>query len=218
MVKKVLCAIAMVILAGAQISKADSINTLQGWDGYTGLDGVGETWAGSLFVARSLAQTFKVSSDARLNNMTFVVKDNEDQQSKLDVVVMEWGGSAPTGSVLYRTGPVKPTTDRNWTNLNVSLGNTLVHADTQYVAIVTTTPYMDNIQNNAMAAFAWDNYSDGSCWFHTAFGPNEELGTNWWQSAGAVDLGVIINYTPIPEPATMAMLAMGGVAIIRRRR
>jgi hypothetical protein len=214
----VMCAVALGAgLAVASPARADSINPLSGWDGGTALDGVGETWGGALWVARSLGQTFKVDSEARLNSMTFTVKDNEAQTSKLDVVVMEWDGSAPKGSVLYRTGPVTPTADRNWTSISVSLGNTVVHPDKDYVAIVTTSPYMDSVQNNAMAAFAWDNYSGGSCWFHTAFGPNEEL-TGSWTNIGVIDLGVSIDYTPVPEPATLAMLALGGAAVIRRRR
>jgi hypothetical protein len=212
------CAVAMVALVlPASMSRANSIDTLQGWDGGSGIDGVGETWGYSLWVARSLGQTFKVNSEARLNSMTFAVNDVESQKTKVDVVVMEWGGSAPTGSVLYRTGPVTSSQSSVYNTLTVSLGNTLVQPDKEYIAILTTSPYMDGIQNRAMVSFAWNNYADGSFFFHDGFAPNDEL-TGGWTNADVIDLGVRIDYTPVPEPTTMAMLAIGAVGIVRRRR
>jgi hypothetical protein len=215
----VTCAIALGVASPA---RADSVNTLSGWDGYTGIDGVGEYWAYSVWMSRSLAQTFKVTSpEARLNTMTFAVNDMapvyEAQATKMDVVVMEWSGSSPTGSVLYRTGPVVSPNGSAWSTMTVSLGNTLVQSDKEYIAILTTSNYMDGIQNKAMAAFAWDNYADGYMVFYDGFGPGDEL-TGSWTGIGSVDLGVVIDYTPIPEPATVSLLAIGAAGILRKRR
>jgi hypothetical protein len=218
-----ICAVVLVaILSTTSTSLADSVSTMSAWDHYTGIDQLGEAWAGGGWISRSYGQTFKVNApEARLNSFTFGVWDyapeREAQACTFEVAIMEWGGSGPTGSVLYKSQPLVSPNGSTWSIMTVPLGNVLVDGDKQYLAFLTATDFMDGVQSLAMVSWGWDSYSDGAMYFHTAFGPGDELRQDW-SSAGAVDMGFTLDYTPVPEPATMGLLALGGMAVIRRKR
>ena len=75
-----------------------------------------------------------------------------------------------------------------------------------------------------------DNFSNPTTEAFDQFGNSYDLATAFFTAGGApVDLSVGANtsaqdtfgganFTTIPEPATMALLGMGGIALIRRRR
>jgi hypothetical protein len=203
-------------------SQAASINTLSSWDGYTGINDLGEEWGGALWVSRSYGQTFKItSSDAKLNAITFGIWDYypvyASQTCKFEVCVSAWNGSQPTGQVLFRSAPLIPPNGSSWSTMTATMGNVPVTKDQQYIAFLTATNFMDGIQSPAaVSAVLNDVYADGAMFFHTAFGPGDEL-TSSWSSAGAIDMAFKLDYTNVPEPTTLLLLGLGA-AFARKRK
>ena len=57
-----------------------------------------------------------------------------------------------------------------------------------------------------------------SNWSGTVFGPDMPSELYWSSNTIAGLRKVVFNGTPVPEPTTMTLLAMGGLALLRRRR
>jgi hypothetical protein len=215
-------AVCAVAIALASPLRGDSIDTLSGWNGGSFIDGFGELEGGNPG-ATTFGQTFRLSANAQLKSVTFKTvgktPDPASQVCRFQTAVMAWDGSRPTGSSLYVSQPLTTSSGFYPTDtFNVSLGDTAVNGGKDYIMLFTATNFMDGIRSDAMLSFTDDVYSGGRFLANYGSSSFADLSTgNWWGSPTG-DVAMRLEYTPVPEPATVSLLALGGAAILRRRR
>ena len=86
------------------------------------------------------------------------------------------------------------------TSINLGVGSYFLH-----VGSIDVNPQGDR--------FVWADSATGN----NSFRVNFFDGNGWQTDAGAGDLAFKLTASPAPEPASLCMLALGGLALIRRR-
>ena len=113
------------------------------------------------------------------------------------------GHTAAASVVLGTFAPGAVKGDIGWYNLSAAVST--VNTD-QYQAVVTVTD-----PNAVVTTYTW---TDTGTARYTGAYPVGISGTNQWSVASRYD-----NWTvnPVPEPATLAFIVMGGLMLLRRR-
>jgi hypothetical protein len=202
---------------------SSSIDTLSGWTGAS-VGSFGDMANGGI-TATTFGQTFKITGgNARLGSVTFKVSDNAPltapQVSTFQTVLMQWNGTRPVGDPLFASGPLVTSGGfGTWDTFNVSLDDTEVAEDQEYVLFFTADNFLDHVRSDAAMASVGDIYGNGGFVSHAGEnGWNDLFASDWNTGAmGTTDLALRIEYQIIPEPASLMLLAFGGLALRMRR-
>lgn len=173
---------------------------------------------GAYWYAQSVADSFTLGVDSTIENIQFwgssenFVSPDLDNMPNFEINIFDsswnlvYSSSPATGSLTPTiTGGVNGLGGNEY-EMNFALSQAL-SAGTYYLNIGAV------LTDGGLDAWAWSNGSnDGNLHleFFDGFGFNE--------FAGAGDAAFVISGTPVPEPATMALLALGAGALAARRR
>jgi hypothetical protein len=172
-------------------------------------------------------QTFTVvASHPVLTGFTFFLDDQLDT----DVVdfaayVMAWDGSKATGPILFQSGALATTNNGGVGGdeaFPIDTGRLTLVPGQQYVAFFSASNYFNSITGTASVALVGlvDAYPGGTRVF-TNNGTNfAALTTTTWLDPGTVtdDASFVMTFEVVPEPASMSLLSLGALALLRRRR
>lgn len=212
--------IALSALALVAASQANtSIDTLSTWSGsdYVGSFGVTDT--------STYGQTFVVPNvETELLSYTFVLRSSNNPVSfhPFNFYLMGWDtvNGRATGSLLFKSGTLfSVDTNANQTftvgpKVNLVAGN-------KYVAFISTSEANRNVNWSAAQGYRSDApYNDGEFVFLNNGSDTSAWTNQTWNSFAPQDTAFHAEFcTPaVPEPASMTALAMGALALIRRKR
>ncbi len=172
---------------------------------------------------------------SEVNGVLFIEKSAQFQQGPVNgvfpsiVIQFQQVASPATTSIVIDDEIITNSTGTGWTDFHIGLVDTsggTVFNPVKTLAAGGTGPIHWTIAPFLQAAFSTDLLSldiwDGVL-------PN---GANWFPGSGAQDgqlwidltpnpnntASFVLVETPTPEPATLSLLALGGLALIRRRR
>ena len=150
------------------------------------------------------AQTIVATTDNILVNYTFGL-EGRATPGFIEFAVFEWGTTGPVGSSLFSTEVEWSTID----NVEISGINLLLNTGDMYGMVV------DLIGFGGQSVFFntnRDSYDGGNGWWRTG-------GGTWYEYSDYNHVFLAeFESTPVPEPATLGLLLLGGLARLRRRR
>jgi hypothetical protein len=207
----------------ADASPMTAMDTLSSWTGGVAAsfgDNAGLNPGGTTF-----GQTFRVGEgDGYLTSLSFVVQGyaphGAPEVCTFQSYIMAWNGSHPVGPVLYSSSPqVMPEGFFPTITFNLPLNNVGITADTDYVVFFTANNFLNGIRSDAAMGSVADIYPGGS--FVSQTGGNnfsDLLNLNWDPVApNFADLAIRLDFTPVPEPATLLLPALGALVWLWRR-
>jgi hypothetical protein len=214
---------AMPACRAAEPVPATAINTLASWAGGVAAsfgDVAGQNPGGTTF-----GQTFRVEEgDGFLSSLSFIVQGyaphGAPEVCTFQACIMAWNGSHPIGPVLYSSSPlVMPEGFFPTITFNLPLNNVGIIADTDYVVFFTANNFLNGIRSDAAMGSVADIYPGGSFVSQTGGNSfNDLLNQNWDPvAANFADLAVRLDFTPVPEPATLLLPALGALVWVWRR-
>ncbi|MHB8635337.1 MAG: PEP-CTERM sorting domain-containing protein [Fimbriimonadaceae bacterium] len=209
-------------LSGVMCSFAAFGQTL--WDQEPNTDGLGFfadgiSTNGSQHYQEAIADNFSISSASTVTNIEFwggsenFTTPTLSNFSAFDIYVYDasFNVVASTQSPIATLSPAD-TGNANVaggeiyafnlsTSINLQPGNYFLH-----VGSINVVPDSD--------AFVWADAVTGDNSFYV----NHFDGNGWVNQSGEGDLAFKLTGTPAPEPASLALLALGGIGLLRRRR
>ncbi len=148
------------------------------------------------------AQEFVVPTDNVLVDYRFEMSAPTSAQT-LTFGVYAFSASGPTGSALY-------TSTVSWTTAQVfqfSAINLTLTTGTQYFGVINFDGYSgESIHYNGNQT----SYSAGNGWWQDSAGA--------WSDFNGLNQKFRAEFHAVPEPASMAILGLGALALVRRRR
>jgi len=174
-------------------------------------------WGGAIHAGKYYAQTFTPSVGGPLDHVDFMV-DNffgpPDYPSTAQIV--ETVGGQPTGDVLGTVSFTAPAA--GWYSLDFAPEGVELTSGILYGIVLANDDPNYNSPPTLGCNISWggDPYAGGILWEWTPAGGWEYGGFGPGPHDGISDMA--FRTWMVPDPATFALLALGGLAAIRRRR
>lgn len=170
----------------------------------------------------SVGQSFIAPADPVLHHITLHLNEEGPpiQTVVYEVAVMGWAGDRAVGNVLFRSGVASTNGLGSIDIVSIDTGGIVLIPGEDYIVFVTTLGGSYSAENT-LHTFETDTnvYPGGNLFFHP--GPSDEpfeSVTHYaWFGWEESELATILEFEPIPEPTTAALLAVIGLALLRRR-
>jgi len=214
----------LIVLFIHRFASAEIIDTLSQWTGGS-LDSFGDL-AGNNPGAVTFGQTFILQEGpGYLTSVSFLVNDYYPSPASevctFKAYVMAWEGQRPTGPVLYESQPLTTSGSLfEYDTFTIGFNGPPLENDREYILFFSANEFLNGIRSDAAMACVLNIYPGGGFYEHWGgFSFSDLLTQDWRQSwADYVDLAVRIEVTTVPEPGTVLLLGLGGLATVRRRR
>ncbi len=212
------------ILAGVGLTSSAfaGITTVDNLTSWNGTDAISEFGVPD---TSTYGQTFVTpnATDTMLHTYEFKLHEIEGGIQDFNFYIMAWDGAKATGSVLYKSDSmfILPT-GRDYVDYVAAPELNLIDGQ-QYVAFISTVESNRSLGTNlAEQAFqtngSGDSYTGGAFVYLNTFEGNWTT-DNWNTTFAFGDTAFkAVFCNPVPEPASMAVLGMGAIALIRRRK
>lgn len=220
--RMVFCLLAVLLIQG--FASAEIIDTLSQWTGGS-LDSFGEL-SGNNPGAVTFGQTFTLQEGpGYLTSVSFSVLDYYPSPASdvctFKAYVMAWEGLRPTGPVLYESQPLTTSGSLfGYETFTIGFDGPPLGTDQEYILFFSANEFLNGIRSDAAMASVGNTYPGGGFYDHYGgFSFNDLLTQDWNQYfANYVDVAVRIELMPVPEPGTVLLLGLGGLATVRRPR
>ena len=168
----------------------------------------------------TFGQTFTAPADFNLTDFSFSLAHQTGGASLFRYYVMAWSGTNVTGSVLYEssTRTAVGTTDATYT---ANVGSLLLTPGDQYIAFLSTSEVFDMTPDQGQMAFVSGNpYAGGGLVLNNNGSDFSSLATpdNWFNFGDGADAVFVAHFTGVPEPASLGLVGVGGLMLMKRRR
>jgi hypothetical protein len=203
-----------------------SMDTLAGWDGISGgrgLEGGGQQ-------SRGMGQSFTVLTQSRLSEITFALSRFNPGNFLFRYVVYGWqpwpGPHRTVDPQHYSSAWMTLSANMNQFNLYTDSPNLTLQPGT-YMAAVTTLGFEDGAGSADIGLrLQGDAYAGGNFAIAPTPGNVPPTFSYWhtqqWQALESAppfrDAAARLTLTPVPEPATLAVVGLGTLWMARRRR
>jgi hypothetical protein len=166
---------------------------------------------------------------------SFWLGPTDDQQYEgagLDPVdfagyLMRWDGKKAIGPVLFASSMVSTTNTLQvgeFDRFDFNTGGLVLEEGAEYVAFVSASNFFDGDAGVVQMSTGLHNnpYPDGAFVFNINGQNFDLLTTTDWDSLAGTDAQFFASFSettaPIPEPGSLALLALGGAAVYASRR
>jgi hypothetical protein len=208
-------------LAAVMISAACSFNAL----GQGAIDTT-SSWAFTPFLSQigeegsTFGQTFTVPSGAgRLNEVSLWLRDAGFSPVKYGVYLSAWNGSRAVGPLLYQSGmqtlsqEVQLLTPQN---IVLQPGGIAVTPGSQYILFVTSSEFVDgDFDRGSVGVINNDVYAGGGVYYQpNGYSLAQLTAADWQGDYSSLDLPFRVIFSAVPEPSSVLLLLVGGVALV----
>jgi hypothetical protein len=171
----------------------------------------------SMYVGQRVAQTFRPGFSAQLDHVDLYAEWPGPAQYSLEVLIVETIGELPTGTVLASVSvPGNEDLWFSWFSVDFLSESVFLSAGELYAIVMQCSNPDVNGSLGLTEKQGGDAYPGGKAWTWLSEWNEWRLRDSFFGEVGDADR--TFRTYMVPEPATLSLLALGGLAMIRRRR
>lgn len=164
--------------------------------------------------------TSPANADNNLTSFSFYMGDAIDSGAIITgAYIATWTGFN-AGTLLYSAGPVSYDNNGN-EEITVNTGGLSLTSNTQYVMFLSTSNFSGQSVGTAYVASGSSIPGLNGFVYNNNGADFGSLFTTSWSGPLSPDWAVNLNFTNVPEPATLGLIVMGGLGLVgalRKRR
>jgi len=199
--------VAFLALAGAASAYGQQFNTLSSWDGSQLVSSFGYP------NTATYGETFTAPGSALYD---FTVEMKLPSTATFQGYLFAWDGTKATGSALYTSGVKSTTGSGSFEAVTFDVGGVPLTPGANYVFFASTA------EDNGSGYGQWGLVNGDSNGGNFVYLNNGTAASQWtttpWTSWSGQSSALTADFAPTPEPATLALAGLGGLALLLRKR
>ena len=200
---------AFLVLAGAASAYGQTFDTLSSWNGTQSISSFGYP------NTATYGEVFTASGSALYN---FTVEMKLPTTANSQGYLFAWDGTKATGSALF-TSPVMATTDSSvFQAISFDVGGAPVTSGDKYVFFASTSEDSGSGQGQWGAIQNGGSYGGGFYYLNNGTDSTQWTSQAWSTSLSSRSAAFTADFAPTPEPTSLALAGLGGLALLLRKR